>query len=102
LEAVKRHGDGLKKAREAVALYQKGVSDEATKYKLGMSTIIDVIATANRLDQARLTEVTNHLNYANAVISLRFETGTILIKEKDQYRVEMKRLILVPDPNAPL
>lgn len=99
LEAVKRHSDGLKKAREAVALYQKGVSDEATKYKLGMSTIIDVITTANRLDQAQFTEVTNHLNYANAVIALRFETGTILVKEKDQYRVELKRLVQVPDPN---
>jgi outer membrane protein len=96
LEAVKRHGAGLKKAREAVALYQKGVSDEATKYKLGMSTIIDVITTANHLDQARRTEVTNHLNYANAVIALRFETGTILVKEKDQYRVELKRLIQIP------
>jgi outer membrane protein TolC len=96
MEAVKRHSNGLKKAREAVALYQKGVSDEATKYKLGMSTIIDVISTANRLDQARLTEVASHLNYANAVIALRFETGTILIKKKDHYRVELKRLTQIP------
>jgi outer membrane protein len=98
LEAVKRHSASLKKAREAVALYQRGVRDEATKYKLGMSTIIDVITTSNRLDEARLTEVTNHLNYANAIIALRFETGTILVKEKDQYRVELKRLVSVPDP----
>jgi outer membrane protein len=96
IEAVKRHGEGLKKAREAVVLYQKGVNDEATKYKLGMSTIIDVITTANRLDQARLTEVASHLNYAKAVITLRFETGTILTKEKDLYRVEKERLIQIP------
>lgn len=101
LEAVKRHSAGRKKAREAVALYQKGVTDEATKYKMGMSTIINVITTANCLDQAKLTEVTNHLNYANVVLVLRFETGTILIKEKDQYRVELNRLVQVPHPMAP-
>jgi outer membrane protein len=98
LEAVIRHSAGLKKAREAVALYQKSITNEATKYKLGMSTIIDVITTANHLDQAKLTEVTNHLNYANAIIALRYETGTILVKEKDQYRVEKKSLLQVPDP----
>lgn len=97
LEAVIRHSAGLKKAREAVALYQKGIANEATKYKLGMSTIIDVITTANLLDQAKLTEVTNHLNYANAIIALRYETGTILVKEKDQCRVEKKSLLQVPD-----
>ena len=98
LEAVILHSAGLKKAREAVALYQKSITNEATKYKLGMSTIIDVITTANLLDQAKLTEVTNHLNYANAIIALRYETGTILVKEKDQCRVEKRSLLQIPNP----
>jgi outer membrane protein TolC len=97
LEAVKRHSAGLKKAREAVALYQKGVSDEEMKYKLGMSTIIEVITVETRLNLARLTEVDSHLHYAQAVIALRYETGALLLKEKEHYRVELKNLVQVPD-----
>lgn len=100
LEALRRYSAGLKKAREAVALYQRGYSDEKLRFRMGMSTIIDLITVQNRLSAAMITEVDSHLEYANAVIRLGYETGTLIVKEKEQYRIEMKRLILVPDSNG--
>lgn len=97
LEAVKRHSEGLHQAREAVAQYQKGVENERLKYRLGMATIIDLITVGNRLDGARLTEVSQHQEYAKAVIRLRFETGTLLIRKQNQFRVDFKRFLQVPD-----
>ncbi len=67
---------------------------------MGVSTIIDLITVQKRLSTAMVTEVDSHLDYANAVIRLRFETGTLIVKEKDQYRVEMKRLIHIPEANG--
>ena len=64
-----------------------------------MATIFSLITVANRLDTAQITVIGHHLNYANAVIRLRYETGALLIKEKDQYRVDLERLIQVPGIN---
>jgi outer membrane protein len=100
LEAVKRHSQGLHQARKAVAQYQKGVANERLKYRLGMATIIDLITIGNRLDEARLTEVSQHQEYAKAVIRLRFETGTLLIRKQNQFRVDFKRFLQVPDPTG--
>ncbi|RJR47978.1 MAG: TolC family protein [Deltaproteobacteria bacterium] len=100
LEALIRYRAALKKAREAVALYRRGYADENLRFRMGVSTIIDLITVQNRLSSAMITEVDSQLDYANAVVRLRFETGTLLIKEKDRYRVEMKRLIRIPDANS--
>jgi len=100
LEALPRYRAGLKKAREAVALYRRGYDDENLRFRMGMSTIIDLITVQNRLSTAMVTEVDSHLDYANAIIRLRYETGTLILKEKEQYRLEMKRLILIPDANG--
>ncbi|MDD2902805.1 MAG: TolC family protein [Syntrophales bacterium] len=100
LEALKRYSAGLKKAREAVTLYRRGYTDENLRFRMGMSTIIDLITVQNRLSTAMVTEVDSQLDYANAVIKLRYETGTLIVKEKEQYRVEMKRLIAIPDANG--
>ena len=63
-----------------------------------MATIFSLITAANRLDTTQIIVIGHHLNYANAVIRLRYETGALLIKEKDQYRVDLERLIQAPDP----
>jgi outer membrane protein len=100
LDALIRYSAGLQKAREAVTLYQRGYSDEKLRFRMGMSTIIDLITVENRLSGAMITEVDSHLAYANAVIRLRYETGTLIVKDKDQYRVEMRRLILIPEEDS--
>lgn len=100
LEALSRYRAALKKAREAVAFYRRGYADENLRFRMGMSTIIDLITVQNRLSTAMVTEVDSQVDYANAVIRLRYETGTLLIKEKDRYRVEMKRLIHIPDADG--
>ena len=87
----------LEKAREAVALYRRRYKDEKLRFRMGMSTIIDLITVPNHWSSARITKVDSHLAYANAVIRLRYETGSLLVKEKEQYRLERKRLILIPE-----
>jgi len=100
LQALKRYSASLNKSRQSVAFYRRGYADEKLRFRMGVSTVIDLITVQNRLSSALLTEVDNHRAYADAVIRLRYETGTLLVKNKGQYRVEVKRLMSVPDINS--
>lgn len=63
--------------REA-ALYRSAVEDERTKLQLGLSTVLDLILTEDRLTQAEIDAVNAQAGYAQAVVLLRFYTGTLL------------------------
>lgn len=68
----------LEKAREAVARYRTAVENEQKKLQLGMSTLFDMTLVEDRLTNARLSEVSAHARYAQALVRLRYETGTLL------------------------
>jgi len=67
----------LGSAGEAVRLYQKAVTSERKKLRLGMSTLFDVTTVTDRLTRAQLNEVSAQARYAQALARLRLETGTL-------------------------
>ncbi len=89
----------LKKAHESMLVYQTAVEKERLKLKLGESTIIDLIDVDDRLTIAMLKEVSARLSYANSLVQLRFETGTILSPDLKNISVSMKELTTVPSAN---
>jgi outer membrane protein len=101
LRALNRYSASLQKSRQSVAFYRRGYADEKVRFRMGVSTVIDLITVQNRLSSALLTEVDNQLAYANAVIRLRYETGTILVQKNDKYQVELKRLMFLPAARGP-
>jgi outer membrane protein len=87
--------------RSASALYRSAVTDERDKLQLGLSTVVDLILTEDRLTQSLLDEVAAELSYAQALAQLRYESGTIVadavgLAELD-HAVDQSRLTTVPD-----
>jgi hypothetical protein len=52
------------------------------------------------LSKAQLTAVAQHQAYAKAIIGLRYETGTLIIRKPDKFRVDCKRLASLPAPKG--
>ena len=96
--ALRRSLQELQFSAEAVKVYQQVVVDEKEKVRLGMSTVIDLIAMADKLESALLAEVSSRLNYANALLDLRYETGTLISWEEDESSLNFKNLTTLPDP----
>ena len=71
----------MQHAREAVRLYRSAVASEQQKLRLGMSTFFDVLFVEDELSNALLSEVSAQARYAEALVRLRFETGTLLPDE---------------------
>lgn len=100
LVGVATGASALERARAAAVRYQKSVDNERRKLQAGLSTIIDVTFTEDRLNSARLAETNQHLAYANAVLRLRFETATIAEIRGDRGEVDEVRLTTPPAVSA--
>lgn len=99
LDAVVRFAQQLRRATDAVRLFERTVENEEKKLRAGTSTLIDLITQRDRLTSARQAEVSTHLSLSLALARLRFETGTLL-PEGEPSSVEASRLTSVPLPEA--
>lgn len=96
MEAVQRYSEALTRSRQSVNAYMTAVENEYLKYSMAMATILDVINLQDRLTDSLLLLVNNHQQYANAIIQLRYEIATLLIKENDRFKIEPSRLVSIP------
>lgn len=93
---IRQRFEELEKAREAVTAHRRAADNEKEKLHRGMSTVIDIITMEDRLRNALLGEVRSHQNYADALVRLRFETGTLLSGDENGYSIEAGTLRSVP------
>lgn len=77
-QALSSNAAQLRTAREGLSLYEKAVSQETTKQRNGIATLIDVINTESRFVNARINYLQIQLAYASALARLRLETGTLV------------------------
>ncbi|WP_162251449.1 TolC family protein [Massilia sp. Root418] len=101
----------LRSAREGLAWYELAVSQEITKQKNGIATLIDVINVESRYVSARVTALQLQLACAEALARLRLATGTLLAggpsaaAEPDRYSLDpaalagLGPLALAPPPD---
>jgi outer membrane protein TolC len=87
----------VRNSREASSYYESAVEDERLKQQLGRSTVIDLLNTEDRLTRTRLDLITAQQGYANAIVSLRFQTGT-LVQGAGPDSVDESTLTTVPVP----
>ena len=87
----------LQFSAESVKVYRQVVADEEEKIRLGMSTVIDVITVSDKLENALLSEVSSQQAYANALLNLRFATGTLITWNNDENSLSLKQLTTIPD-----
>jgi outer membrane protein len=98
VDAVARNVQQLERATEAVRLFERAVENEEKKLRAGTSTLIDVISQRDRLTAARQSRVASHLALAQALVQLRFETGTLLPVDADPRTAEIAQFTTIPSP----
>jgi outer membrane protein len=68
----------LQQSKQAVAAYQLAIVAEQEKFRMGLTSLVNVLTTEDNLIAATNSETAAHLAYANAIAALRFWTGTIV------------------------
>ena len=92
-DAVQRSIEKLAASRDSAALYRGAVQDQADLARLGVTTIIDLINTEDRLTNALLDELGALQAYALALTQLRYQTGSLLNAQDD---VDLTTLTTLP------
>lgn len=91
----------LVKLDEAFQLFSQSVDDQRELFKLGMASIVDVTTTEQSLASAQSQRLAAQLNYANAIVQLRYATGTLLPEPGeaagDAAAAALERAALSPD-----
>ncbi len=96
VDAVSRNAQQLERATEAVRLFERAVENEEKKLRAGTSTLIDVISQRDRLTAAGQSQVASHLALAQALVQLRFETGTLFPADADPRTAGLAQFTTIP------
>ena len=90
----------IRSAQAAAELYRTAIIDEQLRQELGLSTVIDLIVTEERLTESLLEEISARLSYASAIASLRYETGSLVRPGPAAEAVDLRWLTTVPRPGV--
>lgn len=88
----------LRKLRQSVKMYERAVTNESLKLKLGSSTVLDQITIADRLAGTWLRQTAARARYAAALVRLRYETGLLVPLEATQsVTLTREDLVTIPE-----
>ncbi|MBW3572415.1 MAG: TolC family protein, partial [Gemmatimonadetes bacterium] len=77
LETLQRAAGELDQFGAAARLHAAAVESEQRRYRLGTSTIFDIIGAEDGLTTATLAEIDARARYATALARLRYQAGTL-------------------------
>jgi outer membrane protein len=92
-ESIARNASAMAEAHEAVTLYEATVRSEERKFQVGVSTLFDTIQAADALTSVRSSEITAQHDYAVALATLRFQTGSLIATNQQGPMVDVDRLL---------
>jgi outer membrane protein len=78
LETLQRSAEELAQFGLAARLHETALASERQRYRLGTSTIFDIINAEEALTSATLAEIDARARYAVSLARLRHETGTLV------------------------
>lgn len=73
----------LAQQRLAQKMYSRALNDEILRFHLNKATLLDVMDAEDRLNNAQSSVVTAQASVAKALITLRYQTGTLFSQEKN-------------------
>jgi len=85
-----------KQYETSLNLDKQRVKEEKIQYTLGTSNLVIVIAVEDSLTDTQINLIDSRVNVANALIRLRYATGTILPPEQTEYQLSRNFLTTVP------
>ncbi len=86
-----------KQYEAALDIDKQRVKDERIQYTLGTSNLINVISVEDNLTTDQINLISSRTNVANALIGLRYVTGTILAPDQTEYRLNRNFLTTIPE-----
>jgi len=82
---------------ESLALYEKAVENEKTKYRFGASTLLDIITVEDRYTEARLSQISSRASFAMALSKLKYETAATYDIKDGLFFVDEKIVTALPE-----
>jgi outer membrane protein TolC len=95
-EALLRSGGAVRESEEAVRLTEWTVQASVRKFELGDATLFDVIQAEDQLTSALLARIQSRHDYAVAVVTLRFASGSLLPSREGTPTVDASLLLTPP------
>jgi outer membrane protein TolC len=93
---LRASSDQLARMKEAVGLYGKTIDSEMERFRAGQSSLLDSIVTQDLQTNALFTFTIVRQQYAELLARLRYETGTLVIREGDRNVVRPGDLLKPP------
>ncbi|MCH2034304.1 MAG: TolC family protein [Tenacibaculum sp.] len=79
----------LEKAEESLRYYRQVFDNEKEKFQNGLTTLLNLILFQERLTFAQLEYLQANQQFASAIVSLRYQTGTLLKKTNSKITTEL-------------
>jgi outer membrane protein len=87
----------LGKAKEALDNYKEAFSNEQAKFQTGLTTILSLILFQERLTSSELQYLQAYQQFANSIVNLRHETGTLISQDSKGFSIDQKAFYLIPN-----
>jgi outer membrane protein len=87
----------LEKAKEALDNYKEAFSNEQVKFQTGLTTILSLILFQERLTSSELQYLQAYQQFANAIVNLRHETGTLISQDNKGFAIDQKVFYVIPN-----
>lgn len=89
----------LERARLALEFYTKAFNDEQLKFQNGLTTLLNLILFQERLTSAELQYLQAQEDFANALLRLRHETGTLISEDASGFKISSASYYSLPTNN---
>lgn len=86
----------LEQIEGAVIIYENTFIGEREKFRAGETTLMNIIDIQNRLDNVLINRIVIRKKVANAIVQVRFETGTLVRFSDGEGTVSMNELVTIP------
>lgn len=87
----------VKKAEEALKFYEEAFNNEQVKFQTGLTTILNLILFQERLTSSELQYLQAYQQFANAIVNLRHETGTLIVHDDSGFTIDQKVFYSIPN-----
>lgn len=87
----------VQKAEEALNFYKEAFSNEQVKFQTGLTTILNLILFQERLTSSELQYLQANQQFADAIINLRHETGTLILQDNQGFTIDQKSFYTIPN-----
>ena len=96
IERLKQRARIAYEANRAESYYKESVSNEEKKLKAGLSTLVSLVLTQERLATAQSNAVAAMQAYAEAILAFRYSTGALIRKGKNSGQISPAYLLEFP------